>query len=116
MRAAALLRRARLAAGLSQDDLARRLGTKQPAIARWEGGRSSPSFEALQRALEACGFRFEVRPVGADEGEDALIRQWLKIPPAERLRRNARMLETEDWVRRARRVPESERGDADARG
>jgi predicted nucleotidyltransferase/DNA-binding XRE family transcriptional regulator len=53
----ALIRDARLAAGLSQAELARRSGTSQPAIARYESGTSSPSVVTLDRVLRAAGRR-----------------------------------------------------------
>lgn len=52
---AALVRRARLRAGLSQRQLAQRAGTSQAMVARVEGGRQSPSLPTLRRLLEACG-------------------------------------------------------------
>jgi chemotaxis signal transduction protein/DNA-binding XRE family transcriptional regulator len=52
---AALLRRARLRAGLTQRQLAERAGTSQAMVARLEGGRQSPSLPTLRRLLEACG-------------------------------------------------------------
>lgn len=59
MDAALLVRRARQRAGLSQGDLARRAGTSQPAISRYESGASSPSVETLDRLLAAMGARLE---------------------------------------------------------
>ena len=52
---AARLREARKARGLSQSDLARRLGTPPSAIAHFEGERRKPSFasvRAIARALD----------------------------------------------------------------
>ena len=53
--------RARTAAKLTQEELARRLGTTQSAIARLEGGGVSPSFATLHRYAEATGTRLTVR-------------------------------------------------------
>ena len=58
--------RARTAAKLTQEKLARRLGTTQSAIARLEGGRVSPSFATLRRYAEATGTRLTVGLVPAD--------------------------------------------------
>jgi uncharacterized protein len=66
MDSAALLRQARQAAGLSQAELARRAGTSQPAIARYESGAASPSVRTLERLLYALGrrLRLSAEPVG----------------------------------------------------
>ena len=53
--------RARTIARLTQADVAQRLGTTQPAIARLEGGKVSPSFTTLRRYAEATGTRLTVR-------------------------------------------------------
>ena len=50
----------RAKSGLSQRDLARRAGTSQPAIARLEQGRASPTFATLQRLVRAAGFELRV--------------------------------------------------------
>lgn len=52
--------RARTEAGLTQTELARRVGTTQSAIARLEGGSVSPSLATLRRYAEATGTRLEV--------------------------------------------------------
>jgi transcriptional regulator with XRE-family HTH domain len=44
-------------AGLTQEDLARRMGTTQPAVARLESGRSKPSMRTLERLADATGSR-----------------------------------------------------------
>lgn len=56
------IRRARIEAGLSQSELAKILGTQQPAISRLEAGRALPSFRTLDEIARALGmgvaFRF----------------------------------------------------------
>ena len=51
---------ARVDAGLTQTELAKRLGTHQSAIARMEAGRVKPSFDILMRYAAALGVRFEI--------------------------------------------------------
>ncbi|MDQ4124435.1 MAG: helix-turn-helix domain-containing protein [Actinomycetota bacterium] len=99
-----VIRRARRRAGLSQAELARRLDTKQPVVARWETGARTPTLETVARAVEACGLALDVAVVERDAGEDALLREWPALTPAERVRRNRAMLETEAWLKTARRV------------
>ena len=54
-------------AGLTQEELARRMGTTQPVVARLESGRTRPSMRTLERLAEATGSRllisFEPRDV-----------------------------------------------------
>lgn len=52
--------RARSEAGLSQAELAKRIGTSQSAVARLEGGGVSPSISTLRRYAEATGRKLEV--------------------------------------------------------
>lgn len=52
--------RARMEAGLTQTELAERIGTTQSAIARLEGGGVSPSLATLRRYAEATGTRLQV--------------------------------------------------------
>jgi len=58
---AAELTKARLRAGLSQAELAQRMGTSQSAIARMENGRSLPSMTTILRLAEATGSRLHLR-------------------------------------------------------
>ncbi|MGO8867367.1 MAG: helix-turn-helix domain-containing protein [Alphaproteobacteria bacterium] len=53
--------RARLRAGLSQAELAARMGTSQSAIARLESGQTLPSTKMLLRFAKATGSEFHVR-------------------------------------------------------
>jgi len=63
----AALIEARLRAGLTQADLASRVGTKQPAIARLENGTANPSFSMLQRLADALSVSFEIKPAAIVE-------------------------------------------------
>ncbi len=62
---AAELLRARLRAGLSQAELAVRMGTSQSTIARLENGHTLPTTKTLRYA-EATGSKFHVRLSAAD--------------------------------------------------
>ena len=55
------LLRARLRAGLSQAEVAARMGTSQSAIARLESGQTLPSTKTLLRFAEATRSRIQVR-------------------------------------------------------
>ena len=56
---AAVIIEARMRAGLSQTALAKKIGTKQPAIARIEGGKL-PSTTTLQRIAKATGTHLRI--------------------------------------------------------
>jgi len=60
---AALVAQVRRSSGLSQMDLAKRAGTSQPAVARYETGASRPSTDTLQRLARAAGFDIQVHLV-----------------------------------------------------
>src|SRR5207302_7209273 len=59
------LLKARRKAGLTQAEVAARMGTKTPAVARLEAGggsrRHSPSVATLRRYAQAVGCRLEIR-------------------------------------------------------
>ena len=63
----------RIEQGLTQEELARRAGTKQPSIARLEAGRREPSLAYLRRVAAALGCRLDVRlvPQDAVQGTDS---------------------------------------------
>lgn len=42
-------------AGLTQGELARKMGTTQPVVARLESGRTRPSMRTLERLAKATG-------------------------------------------------------------
>lgn len=47
-------------AGLTQEELARKMGTTQPVVARLESGRSRPSMRTLERLADATGSRLRI--------------------------------------------------------
>ena len=51
---------ARMRAGLSQTELARRMKTSQSYVARIEGGQVRPSTDALERFAHATGTRLRI--------------------------------------------------------
>lgn len=71
---ASTLIEARSRAGLTQQELARKMGTTQPAVARLESGRVRPSLRTLERLAAATGSRllisFEPREEGSRESCD----------------------------------------------
>ncbi len=56
---------ARTRAGLTQQELAERMRTTQPVIARLESGRQMPTTKTLKRFAEATGSKVEIRLVAA---------------------------------------------------
>ena len=62
--------KARVAAGLTQAEVAARVGTTQSAIARLESAtaKHSPSVATLQRYARALGYRVEIQLVKEDRG------------------------------------------------
>ena len=60
--------RLRILRGLTQEQLAEKVGTKQPSIARLESGRSTPSLDFLQRVAEALDAQVEIRIVPRSTG------------------------------------------------
>ena len=65
-RLAAALIRLRLSKGLTQEQLAERLHTKQESIARLESGSSLPSLSTMKKAADALDATLEIylRPRG----------------------------------------------------
>ena len=52
---------ARARAKLSQEEVARRMGTSQSAVARMESGRSLPSTSSLVKYAKATGHKVEIK-------------------------------------------------------
>ena len=79
-----LIRTARRHAGLSQRDLAQRLGIAPSTVAAWEAGSRRPTLRALERVGEAVGLELTLvahSPVTAPE-----LTAHLRLPLTARLR------------------------------
>jgi len=61
--------RLRILRGLTQEQLASMIGTRQPSIARLESGSTEPSLSFLRKVAAALGARVEIRIVPADDRE-----------------------------------------------
>lgn len=86
MREAVLIRNARLHAGLTQAELARRAGTTQSAIARLEAGRGNPTVGTLTRLLALLGRRLELAAPPLEAAVDLeQLDAHLALTPAQRL-------------------------------
>ena len=55
-----LLIRKRLEKGLTQHELARKIGTKQSAISRLESGTYNPTMSVLRKVAKALGSELEI--------------------------------------------------------
>lgn len=80
-----LIVEARKRAGLTQAQLAERMGTHQSVVARWENGGTTPTCETVVRAVRAAGFDLGVSLSPLDDHDLALIRRELALLPHERL-------------------------------
>lgn len=66
---AKLIVRLRTVEGLSQEELARRMGTTKAAVSRLESGRHRPTVETLRRLAEAVGGRLTITIVMPEPSE-----------------------------------------------
>jgi transcriptional regulator with XRE-family HTH domain len=86
----ALIREVRRRARITQSALARRVGTSQPAIARYERARAMPDLDTLHRIVEACGLELRLELAEPDPQRAAGERIALERTPEERLEANSR--------------------------
>lgn len=85
MRGGSVIRAARHRAGITQKELARRLGTTQSVVARWESGRVSPTVETLSRVVRACGLDLVISLRPADDHDLGLALESQRLTPEQRL-------------------------------
>src|SRR5437868_723631 len=57
-----LLEQARISAGLTQEELARRAGTSRTTLSAYEHGRKSPTAATLARLLSGAGWELAAQP------------------------------------------------------
>ena len=84
MNVSSVIQKTRQRAGLTQADLAQRVGTTQSAISRLENGRVRPSLETIERLAKACGATLELR-LRTSEAPTAEFESNLSLTPAGRL-------------------------------
>jgi transcriptional regulator with XRE-family HTH domain len=65
MEAGELIATARHQVGITQTELAARLGTHQSVVARWETGKTQPTFQTVLAAVSAAGLDIEVKIGGS---------------------------------------------------
>jgi ribosome-binding protein aMBF1 (putative translation factor) len=53
----------RIKKGLTQRELAKKLGTKQPAVSRFEAGRGNPTINFIHNIADALGIKIKIEIV-----------------------------------------------------
>lgn len=86
-----LIREARRRAGLTQTQLATLAGTAQPAIARWESGRTAVSLDDVMRLVRLCGLDLHVAIEEPDDSDLAQAARLAHLSGQQRLDRHARL-------------------------
>jgi transcriptional regulator with XRE-family HTH domain len=86
--AASIVRTARREAGLTQKELADRMGTTQSAVARLEARGANPRLKTLEKAVRATGrhLAVEVSDFPAGNIDETLIVEMLRMTPDQRVR------------------------------
>lgn len=87
MRSAALIREARLRAGLTQYQLAERTGRERSVIARWEQGAVAPSLESLLELIRACGFDLPLELIQREQRTGERLEKNALLSPERRVQR-----------------------------
>lgn len=75
-----MVRELREARGLSQRELAERMGTTQSVVGRLEAGGSRPTIVTLERVAHALGLQLEVRFQDARSASRARARRPVRKP------------------------------------
>jgi transcriptional regulator with XRE-family HTH domain len=101
----ALVRELRQGEGISQAELARRIGSTQAVVSRWERGEEAPRLDALVRVLRATGFEADLVFRRHDDEDRSQIRWLLGMTPDERARHFRGAARAYANARRARVVP-----------
>ena len=83
-----MVREARRRAGLTQGELARRVGTTQSAIARLERGRTEPSLRRVHAMVRACGLELGTTLAPADDADWSVALGNLRLTVDERIRQH----------------------------
>ena len=89
-----LLRDARSRAGLTQAQLARRLGISQAAVAKLERPQANPTIATLEDALRGAGQQLVLTTEPLKRGiDETLVFEQLRLSPEQRLAQLEQMYE-----------------------
>lgn len=77
---------ARRSAGVSQLELARRIGRSTSTVARWEAGRMEPAYAAVAACVAACGFSARVELFNPDSSYQSHVSDMRALAPLQRVR------------------------------
>ncbi len=66
------IKKARLNVGLTQSEVAEKLGVAQAQYARWENGGRNPKDETVEKLAEIFGTSFEILK-GRDDGLEEIV-------------------------------------------
>lgn len=103
-----LLKSARRESGVTQVELARRLGVSQAAVAKLKRPGANPTVATLDDALRSIGRRLVLSTEPLGRGiDETLIVEHLRLTPGERLAQLEHMYE---WGRELTRAGEHKRG------
>lgn len=86
------MREARRRAGITQTELAERVGTTQSAIARLERGHTEPSLHRVQELVRACGLDLRIGVDALDDSDWSVARGNLELDVDGRVRQHQRAL------------------------
>lgn len=100
-----LIKLARMEAGLTQRELARRAGTSQSAIAAYEAGRKEPSLPTIKRIVRGAGQELRISLARYDDHDEWVKRYEEALPKRirERARKQREELRAAGQARLARR-------------
>ena len=97
----AWVREARLRAGLTQAELARRTATTQSAVARLESGRTRPAYDTVVEMIRACGLDLLIEIAERDDSDWEQAEQLLRRSPGRRVQLNSDGVRSADAFERA---------------
>jgi transcriptional regulator with XRE-family HTH domain len=97
--AAALLQLARLKAGITQAETARRADVSVTMVSAYERGLRQPSLPTLMRLLRANGFELRLNLAPLDGHDDSLSALESRRSPTERARRDRQMQAWREAIR-----------------
>ena len=76
------IKKARKNAGLTQNEVARKMGISQPQYASWERGQRNPKHETLEKLAEIFGITVDALK-GRDDGLEDIIDTLRSYNPTE---------------------------------